>query len=156
MTSATNKTIDVFKIQHQVNYSTEDGKQPNISKCTEADIAEEIRLGEMELVAQLVQAEAGNQDLKGKQLVADVVYNRVEDPRFPDTVEEVIYQDRQFSVIRNGSFDRAAWEIDEDSFKASETEYYKKNRKNQNILYFNTVPENGSDAFKCGAHWFSS
>lgn len=107
------------------------------------------------MVAQLVQAEAGNQDLQGKQLVADVVYNRVEDPRFPNTVEEVIFQMGQFTVTQNGEFERAGWEIDQDSFKASETEYYKKNRQDPQILYFNTFPENGIMAYQCGAHWFS-
>ena len=119
------------------------------------DIAEEIRLGEMEMVAQLVQAEAGNQDLRGKQLVADVVYNRVEDPRFPNTVEEVIFQMGQFAVTQNGEFMKAGWEMDRDSFKASETEYYRRNRQDQNVLYFNTDPENGTMAYQCGAHWFS-
>lgn len=109
----------------------------------------------MELVAQLVQAEAGNQDLLGKQLVADVVYNRVADPRFPNTVEEVIFQMGQFAVTQNGEFEKAGWTVDADSFKASETEYDKKNRQDPDILYFNTVPENGIMAYQCGAHWFS-
>lgn len=109
----------------------------------------------MELVAQLVQAEAGNQDLLGKQLVADVVYNRVADPRFPNTVEEVVFQTGQFAVTQNGEFEKAGWTVDADSFKASETEYDKKNRKDPDILYFNTVPENGAMAYQCGAHWFS-
>lgn len=117
------------------------------------DISEEKRLGDMALVAQLVQAEAGNQDLKGKQLVADVVYNRVRDPRFPNTVEEVIFQKNQFSVIKNGSFDKAAWNIDEDSFKASETEYYV--QLDSGILYFNNSKKvRGKDIFKYGDHWF--
>lgn len=38
---------------------------------------------EMAMLAQLVQAEAGNQDLTGKRLVADVVLNRVDSERFP-------------------------------------------------------------------------
>lgn len=109
----------------------------------------------MELVAQLIQAEAGNQDLLGKQLVADVVYNRVDDPRFPDTIEEVIFQNAQFSVAVNGTLNKAAWYIDEDSFKASESEYLRHNRKDQNVLYFNGVYENGSDPYKHGDHWFS-
>lgn len=57
---------------------------------SQEEILEEMKYGDMELVAQLVQAEAGNQDLTGKRLVADVVYNRVRDPRFPNTVEGVV------------------------------------------------------------------
>ena len=39
---------------------------------TEEQIQEEIKLGEMELLAQLVEAEAGNQCFEGKCLVVDV------------------------------------------------------------------------------------
>ena len=49
----------------------------------------------------IVHAEANNQDLTGKKLVADVVLNRVHDPRFPNTIEGVIFQPYQFSPIRD-------------------------------------------------------
>ena len=54
-------------------------------------LSEEYYYDDLELLACLVWAEAGNQDLKGKQLVADVVLNRMYDPRFPDTISDVIY-----------------------------------------------------------------
>ncbi len=57
---------------------------------------------------QIVQAEAGNEDEKGKMLVAGVVLNRVEHENFPDTVEEVVFQNEngiyQFSPVSNGSY----------------------------------------------------
>lgn len=71
---------------------------------------------EIELLAKLVRSEAGNQEMIGKRLVADVVLNRIDSETFPDTVEGVIRQDGQFSVIRNGSFDRA--EPTEEDFEA--------------------------------------
>ena len=43
---------------------------------TDADIAAEEYEGELELLATLVEAEAGNQDMTGKRLVVDVVLNR--------------------------------------------------------------------------------
>ena len=56
----------------------------------------------------IVQAEAGNEDEKGKMLVAGVVLNRVKDERFPDTVTEVVMQQEngvyQFSPVANGSY----------------------------------------------------
>lgn len=117
------------------------------------EIAEEIKYGDMELVAQLVQAEAGNQDLKGKRLVADVVYNRVRSPKFPNTVEEVIFQSGQFSVTRNGAFEKAGWSIDEDSFKASEMEYDV--QLDSGVLYFNNSKKvSGKNKFQYGGHWF--
>lgn len=126
----------------------------NVTPVTEADLREEIRLGQMELLAQLCMAEAGNQGLDGMRYVADVVLNRVDDPRFPDTVEEVIYQTGQFAVMKNGAFEEAGWTISEDAFKASEMEWDKKNRLDQNILYFNNKPIKQKHVFRYKGHWF--
>ena len=50
--------------------------------------------GEDELycLAQNIYFEAGNQPLAGKIAVANVTFNRVEDPQFPDTICGVVYQ----------------------------------------------------------------
>lgn len=53
-------------------------------------------------LGKLIEAEAGNQDETGKRLVCDVVLNRVADPRFPDSIEKVIFQKNQFSVAWTG------------------------------------------------------
>ena len=59
-----------------------------------------------ETLLKIVEAEAGTEDRKGKILVANVVLNRVEDGRFPDTVAEVVYQKEggvcQFSPVADG------------------------------------------------------
>lgn len=105
------------------------------------------------MLAQLIQAEAGNQDLIGMRYVADVVLNRVVSEMFPDTIEEVIYQKNQFSVIKNGAFDRAGRSISENAFEAAQLSY--KERLNSDILYFGRdKPIYASNHFKCGDHWF--
>lgn len=120
---------------------------------TEEEIEEEIRFGEMELIAQLVMAEAGNQDLTGKRYVVDVVLNRVDSDDFPDTVEEVIFQKNQFSVIENGAFDEAGWSITEECYEAVELEY--EERLNYDILYFSRGQSKyASNHFKHQDHWF--
>ena len=120
---------------------------------TEEEIEEEIRFGEMELIAQLVMAEAGNQDLTGKRYVADVVLNRVDSDIFPDSVEEVIFQENQFSVINNGTFDEAGWTITEECYEAVKMEY--EERLNYDILYFSRGPSKyASNHFKHQDHWF--
>ncbi|MDO4292755.1 MAG: cell wall hydrolase [Eubacteriales bacterium] len=62
-----------------------------------------------EVLCRIVEAEAGTEDAKGKLLVANVVLNRVEDERFPDTVTEVVYQKSrgicQFSPVADGRID---------------------------------------------------
>lgn len=120
---------------------------------TEEEIEEEIRFGEMELLAQLVMAEAGNQDLTGKRYVVDVVLNRVDSDDFPDTVEEVIFQKNQFSVIENGAFDEAGWTITEECYEAVKLEY--EERLNYDILYFSRGQSKyASNHFKHQDHWF--
>ena len=48
------------------------------------------------LIAQLIYSEARGESKEGKQAVANVVFNRIKDSRFPDTVHEAIHQPRQF------------------------------------------------------------
>lgn len=55
---------------------------------------------EIDLMAQLVWHEAGNQDMVGKMLVADTVLNRMESEQFPNTVEEVIFQKGQYTTAK--------------------------------------------------------
>ena len=49
--------------------------------------------------------EARDQPLAGQQAVAEVVMNRVESTRFPDTVCDVVFQHKQFSFTHDGLSD---------------------------------------------------
>ena len=55
---------------------------------------------EVYLTAQLVHQEAHNQAYNGKVAVAEVVLNRVQSSLFPDKVNDVIFQNGQFSSLR--------------------------------------------------------
>ena len=57
-----------------------------------------------DVLCRIVQAEAGGEDLRGKQMVADVIINRVESPKFPNSVEGVVFQGTQFSPVRDGRY----------------------------------------------------
>lgn len=54
----------------------------------------------------IVEAEAGGEDLKGKILVANVIFNRIESPDFPSNVTDVIWErsggSTQFSPVADG------------------------------------------------------
>ena len=50
-----------------------------------------------ELLAALIHAEARGESFDGKVAVGAVVMNRVDDPRWPDTVEAVVLQPGQFA-----------------------------------------------------------
>jgi len=55
-------------------------------------------------LAQLVQAEAGDQTFYTKLAVADVVVNRMNSTVFPSSLLGVILQPGQFSTVSNGTF----------------------------------------------------
>lgn len=56
-----------------------------------------------EVLTRIVQAESGGCDMKGRILIANVVFNRVRSDEFPDTITEVVYQKSQFSPVSDGS-----------------------------------------------------
>ncbi len=90
-----------------------------ISKEHEAkQIPEKAKGRDIYLLAKIAMAEAENQDIKGKELVIQVVMNRVKSERFPDTIEAVIYQPKQFSPISDGRFDRV--EPDQECYQAAQ------------------------------------
>ena len=71
---------------------------------------EERRREERQILERIVEAEAGDQDLEGRILVANVILNRVHSRHFPDTVKGVVFANRagryQFSPVSNGRYYR--------------------------------------------------
>lgn len=60
------------------------------------------------LLAKIAMAEAEGESFEGKVLVMNVILNRVKSNEFPDTIEEVIFEERngtyQFSPLKDGRF----------------------------------------------------
>lgn len=63
-----------------------------------------IGAGEEDLLAALIQCEAGGEPWAGKVAVGAVVMNRVMSGAFPDTITGVIYQPGQFEPVSSGRF----------------------------------------------------
>lgn len=53
---------------------------------------------DLDLLARLIFSEGGTESYETKLKIGSVVMNRVDGDTFPDSIREVIYQDRQFSV----------------------------------------------------------
>ncbi|MCY8008248.1 cell wall hydrolase [Bacillus haynesii] len=87
---------------------------------------------EKDLLSRLVHAEAKGESFEGKVAVANVVLNRVEDGRFPDSVKSVIYQRNAFEPVLNGSIEKKA---DRESVEAVE-EAVDQNKKETDALFF--------------------
>lgn len=117
-------------------------------------LSTEAGMSDLDLIAACVEAEAGNQDLTGKRLVADVILNRVDDKNFPDTVEGVISQPRHFATYWNGAMDKA--EPTAETYKAVRMEI--EERSYPGLLYFDSgdyLPY-GTPWKKVGDHYFST
>lgn len=126
-----------------------------VADLTEEDIKEMDYWGELELLAAVVEAEAGNQDMTGKRLVVDVVLNRVDSPLFPDTITEVLEQPGQFSTMWNGAVEDAGWHMQEDDYTAVMMEVTGV-RLDYDIYYFTAGEYNAScrPAYIHGDHFF--
>ena len=57
-------------------------------------------------LSHIINAESGNQSLDGKLAVGTVIMNRVESPKFPDTIYDVIFAPNQFTPASNGAIYR--------------------------------------------------
>lgn len=127
--------------------------QEEPEETTEPEPEEPEEREELEMLARCVEAEAGNQSLMGRRLVADVILNRVDDPDFPDTIEGVITQPGQFSVYWNGGMDRVG-EPSETTMQAVRMELDE--RGWPGVLYFTAGgwPGWGTRWRQVGDHYF--
>ncbi|MDQ0338907.1 N-acetylmuramoyl-L-alanine amidase [Caldalkalibacillus uzonensis] len=59
---------------------------------------------EIEMMAKLVYGEARGESFEGQVAVAAVVLNRVNSPKFPNTVKGVIFEPRAFTAVADGQY----------------------------------------------------
>jgi N-acetylmuramoyl-L-alanine amidase len=118
--------------------------KPEAKPAEQATPAVSISASEKDLLARLVEAEAKGESYEGKVGVATVVLNRVDSPKFPDTVTGVIKQvvgkAYAFSPVQNGSINKPA---SEDSKKAVEQALTRKDRLDDSIYFYN--PKTATD-----------
>ena len=91
------------------------------------------------LLAKIAMCEAGNQNIQTKTLVIMTILNRVRDEYFPNTIEEVIFQQGsngvyQFSPIGDGSWEKN--KPDEDCWEAVKIVMESKYDYSGGALYF--------------------
>ncbi len=101
----------------------------------------------------IVEAEAGGEDEDGKLLVANVVLNRMNNEKFPDTVTEVVMQREdgvaQFSPTVDGRFQSV--KVSEETYEAVQRALYGEDIS-QGALYFCAREKADSGNMK----WFDS
>lgn len=94
-----------FNVYDETVYTLTRTVKENINQYV-YDFTEE----EYDILARIVEAEAGGEDYKGRLLVANVVLNRVKDDGFPDNIKDVVYHRirgrAQFSPVGSGRIER--------------------------------------------------
>lgn len=59
---------------------------------------------DLAMMAAMIECEAGNQSYEGKLAVGSVIVNRVNSPRFGNTIQSVLYAPYQFTPVASGRF----------------------------------------------------
>ena len=108
---------------------------------------------EIELIALVTMAEAEGESEYGKRLVIDTILNRVDHDKFPDNVEDVIYQKGQFSSMWNGRVDRCYV----DDYICDLVRDELEDRTNEETIFFTAgkYGKYGEPMFSEGNHYFS-
>lgn len=103
----------------------------------EQEVKYQLSEQDYDTLLRIVEAEAGGEDLDGKLLVANVVLNRVNNEKFPDTVTEVVMQREQgvaqFTPTVDGRFQKVT--VSEETYEAVEKALYGEDIS-QGALYF--------------------
>jgi N-acetylmuramoyl-L-alanine amidase len=86
------------------------------------------------LLSKVVTSEARGESYEGQVAVAAVVINRVLDPRFPDTIRDVVYQKNAFSVVSDGSINMEPTEL---AYKAAQEALYGVDPTNNSVYFWN-------------------
>lgn len=88
---------------------------------------------EINMLEVTIQHELGGLSKEYKKLIAEIIYNRLVSDEFPDNVEDVLFQEGQFSGISQWYSPR--YEIDSET-KAVVKEVFSKNETSHRALYY--------------------
>lgn len=106
---------------------------------------------EKDLLAKILYLEAGGESATGQRAVVEVIFNRMLDDRFPDSLAEVIYAKNQFASVKALSLAKPTqtqYDIIDIVLRESEPVLP------ANVVYFATTPINGVLYERIGGHCF--
>lgn len=139
--------LEQYQEQWQAQYEEQLAALEEVGEEVIEAVSRTISDYERRLIAQVVYAEAGNQDLTGKRLVAACILNRVDSGLWPNTIEQVIFQPNQFTTWYRGISDECYEAVDLELQERSDTK----------VIFFCSAGYSyyGSPAFRHQDHWFS-
>ncbi len=105
------KNAEALAIEYEKKLEEEETARQleEIRKLTEADetinnIPVSYDSSDLAMMAAIIECEAGNQSYEGKLAVGSVIVNRINSPRFGNTLQAVLYAPSQFSPVASGRF----------------------------------------------------
>ena len=121
-----------------------------------------INKSEIAILERIVEAEAIGEDIRGKELIAEVILNRIEHEAFPHTVEHVVFAElsnglHEFSPIDDGRY--YSIEVTEET-KIAVSNILNGGRTDKAVLFFQAtyvdgwMNQNRELAFTYGGHNF--
>jgi N-acetylmuramoyl-L-alanine amidase len=127
------KQIEHYDLENKTLNAKIDSVSVETKKVSAKQPVQKYKKSDLNLLAQLIQSESGNQPFEGKLAVGTVVMNRVESGKFPDTIRGVIFQKNQFSVVANGSINK---EPSDESLEAAKKVLEGSRVLESDVLYF--------------------
>ncbi len=136
-------------------FSVEKVEESELPDLGEVSLNCSVSIADYLALCQIVEAEARSEDIYGKRLVANVILNRTESLRYPDSIENVILDKGQFDPVENGVFYKTV--PTEDSKYAVMTALNGEN-ESQDALFFqrsaSSVWGDKTFLFRYGSHSF--
>ena len=145
----------VEDIEPIIEPEIESEPEPEIPEVPEIEVATlSLSDSDIDLIALVTMAEAEGECEEGKRLVIDVILNRYDSSRFPNTISGVIYAKNAFECMWNGRVNRCYVRDDIRQLVIEELQ----SRTNSNIHYFRTnyYHKFGKPVVSVGNHYFST
>ncbi|NDI34771.1 cell wall hydrolase [Chengkuizengella sediminis] len=101
-------TVEQLKVRNKLESDElfiNDQLKVVIPSIMQSKLAQNFSEEEIELLAKIISAEAGYEPYEGQIAVGNVILNRVNDSRFPNTIKGVIYANNQFTPVKTGKFE---------------------------------------------------
>lgn len=152
MTDASQQVIadNIAKKEEEERLAREKAEQ-EVKEKAEREAREAYVRANQELLASIIYCEAGNQPYEGQVAVGAVIMNRVKSGRYPNSIEEVIYQSGQFGPAATGWLNRvrSSKGYSQTALQAA-VDALNGSNPIGNCLYF----DQGGAGMKIGAHYF--
>ena len=103
---ANNKNTEEKTTENTIEEKTVEPEEQKVVDNVGDQVVRSYSEQEVYELAKIVYCEAGGESQLCKEYVAQVVINRVNSPKFPNTIHDVIFQGKQFSPTFDGSWER--------------------------------------------------